>query len=267
MAVGAALVALPSLFGHGFTDIASYRLLFLVPLAGSLTAIALISFADDGPATPSRPARGSKLPREDARIAREENRQLLRLATANVINGLAIGIIGPLIALWFARRFAEGPALVGPAMAATFLLGAMGSVVNGRLGARIGTVHSVLWMRGIGAVLLALTPFSPVFGVAVVLYALRSACNQGTAGARQAVAADLTRAERRGLASSIQSLSLQIPRAAGPILGGWLIHDGRFVAPFLIAAALQVLYVVLYGRFFANLDRRVEAVPASPPPR
>jgi MFS family permease len=101
--------------------------------------------------------------------------------------------------------------------------------------------------------------------VAVALYGLRAACNRGTAGARQAVAADLTRAERRGLGASVQSLSMQIPRAVGPILGGWLIHTGQFVTPFLIAAALQVVYLVLYGRYFAALDRRSEAAAATRP--
>ncbi len=262
MALGAALVALPSLLGHGFSDIDSYRLLFLVPLFGSLAAVALLVLTDERHLASPAPSEASRSPAA-AHITRQENRQLRRLATANAINGLAIGIIGPLIALWFAQRFAEGPASIGPAMAVTFVLGALGSVLNGHLSARMGAVRSVLLMRSIGVLLLVATPFAPVFGVAVALYGIRAGCNQGTAGARQAVAADLTRAERRGLAASVQSLSLQIPRAAGPILGGWLIHAGQFVTPFLIAAALQVVYLVLYGRFFAALDQRAAAAPAT----
>jgi len=262
MALGAALVALPPLLGYGFSSIESYRLLFLVPLSGSLTAIILIGLADEGRLPHPAPRSAGETP-ATAQIARQENRQLRRLATANAINGFAIGIIGPLIALWFARRFAEGPAMIGPAMAVTFVLGALGSVVNGRLSARLGTVRSVLWMRSIGVLLLVATPFAPVFGMAVMLYGLRAGCNQGTAGARQAVAADLTRAERRGLAAAVQSLSLQIPRAAGPILGGWLIHAGQFVTPFLIVAALQVVYLFLYARFFAALDHRAKTAAAT----
>ena len=261
MALGAALVALPPLFGRGFSDLESYRLLLFIPLLGSLAAILLIGMADE--ARTPRPALSlSAAPHAAAHITRTENRQLRRLAATNAINGLAIGIIGPLIAYWFARRFAEGPAMVGPAMAVTFVLGALGSILNSKLSARLGAVRSVLWMRSIGVLLLLATPFAPVFGAAVVLYGLRAGFNQGTAGARQAVAADLTRAERRGLAASIQSLSLQIPRAAGPILGGWLIHAGQFVTPFLIAAALQALYLVLYRYFFGALDRPAAAAAA-----
>lgn len=254
MAAGAALAASPSLFGHGFRDIAAYRLLFLIPLVGSLASIGLIGLAREGAVPPA------EIPRHldgasGKEVARRENRQLRRLAATNAINGLAIGVIGPLIAFWLARRFGQGPALIGPALAASFLLGGFGSSLSGWLSVRFGAVRSVLWMRFCGLVLLFAVPFAETFGAASTLYALRSAFNQGTAGTRQSVAVELTRVERRGLAASVQSLSLQIPRAAGPVLGGWLIHAGEFVLPFLLATALQALYLFLYRLYFSPLDR------------
>ncbi len=254
MAAGAALAASPSLFGRGFGDIEAYRLLFLIPFAGSLASIVLIGLAREGP-VPLAEVPHHLGDAEGMEIVRRENRQLRRLAGTNAINGLAIGIIGPLIAFWLARRFAQGPALIGPALAVSFLLGGFGSTLNGWLSVRFGAVRSVLWMRFCGLLLLLAVPFAETFGAAAALYGLRSACNQGTAGARQSVAVEITRVERRGLAASVQSLSLQIPRAAGPVLGGWLIHSGEFVAPFLLATALQALYLFLYRLYFSPLDR------------
>jgi MFS family permease len=254
MAIGAALVTMPAMFGRGFSRVGTYRLLFLIPFAASLVAIALLTAARDShvPVDPSAPPLDAAAHRA---IVHGENRQLRRLAATNIVNGLAIGIIGPLIAYWFASRFGRGPEMIGPALAAGFLLGAAGSALNGWLSVRFGAVRSVLWMRLVGLVLLFATPFAETFGGAAGYYSLRVAFNQGTAGARQVVAAELTRAERRGLAASVQSLSLQIPRAAGPVLGGWLIHGGRFVLPFLIATALQGTYLALYRRYFGALDR------------
>lgn len=254
MALGAALAGLPSLFGRGFGDIESYRLLFSIPLVGSLMSIVLIAFAAEG---------AIRLPEATQHlhgvtlleIVRRENRQLRRLALTNAVNGLAIGIIGPLIAFWLARRFDEGPTLIGPALAVSFLLGGLSSTFGGWLGVRFGAVRSVLWMRSCGLLLQFAVPFAQSFEVASGLYALRSAFNQGTAGMRQSVAVGLTRVERRGLAASIQSLSLQIPRAAGPVIGGWMIHAGEFVLPFLLATALQGLYLFLYHLYFSPLDR------------
>lgn len=252
MAAGTSLGLIPGALNHGYISLDAYRLLFAVPFAGSLAAIACVALTREAAPTaappPAPPMRGSDP------IRRHENRQLRRLTIANAINGLGIGIVGPLMAYWFARRFGEGLTTVGPALAASFIFAAIGSYLNSRISARFGAVRAVLWMRGWGVVLLAAMPFSPVFGLAVALYAIRSACNRGTIGARQAVTAELTRAERRGMAASVQNLSLQIPRAAGPILGGWLIHQGNFVLPFLIAAGLQAIYIVLYAYFFQSLD-------------
>ncbi len=251
MAAGAALAALPGIVGSGFGHIEAYRVLFLIPLLGSVVAIASLSAAREAAGPALAPAAAD----DGGEMVRNENRQLRRLALANAANGLGIGIIGPLIAYWFARRFEQGPGLIGPVLAAGFLLGALGSDIGGRIGARIGPVRSVVWMRCCGLALLLAVPFAPTFEAAAALYAVRGAFNRGTAGARQSVAVELTRVERRGFAASVQSLSLQIPRAAGPVLGGWMIHTGAFVTPFLLAAVLQAAYLVLYRHYFGALDR------------
>ncbi len=251
MAVGAALVALPAALGAGFHNLASYRALFGLPLAGSVVALILIA-QTRVPAAAPRPAR-AQAHKGEASVTRAENRLLRRLATVSAINGFAIGIVNPLIAYWFLRRFDQSPAVIGPALAVSFVLASAGSVLGGRLSRRFGAVRSVVWMRLVGLAVLVAIPFSPTFLVAAGLYALRSAFNRGTAGARQAVAAGLTRAERRGLSASVQSLSTQLPRAAGPVLGGWLIHRGEFVAPFLLTAAMQALYLFLYRQFFGGI--------------
>lgn len=258
MAAGAALVGLPAALGHSFAVVDTYRLLFLLPLAGSLISIILLIGAHE-PASPPAPRQKKDDPHAGARATRMENQQLRRLALTNAINGVAIGIVGPLMAYWFAQRFDQTPGRIGQALAASFVLAAVGSLLSGRLSLRLGAVRSVLWMRLVGLVLLISTPLVPIFGLAAAVYALRAAFNQGTAGARQAIAAGLTRAERRGLGASVQNLSMQIPRAVGPVLGGALIHAGYFVAPFLLAAALQALYLVLYWRFFIALDRTAGA--------
>lgn len=261
MAAGAALAATPALLEHMLRrplagELQTYRLLFLIPLAGSLLALTLLALARESERRPipAQPGTSQLEPLHERRILREENRQLRRLAAVNALNGLAIGTIGPLIAYWFATRFAQGPGLIGPALAGGFLLAALGSLFGGWLSMRLGAVRSVLWMRLCGLVLLVLIPFAPGFAQAATLYAVRSAFNRGTQGARQSVAVELTRVERRGLAASVQSLSLQIPRAFGPVIGGWMIHAGKLALPFLLAAALQAVQLVLYQRFFGRLD-------------
>ena len=260
MGLGATLVVMPALFGLGYADLASYRAIFILPLVGSLVSLALVARTREvAPPAPASMANAHL----DAELKRTENRLIRKLALTNAVNGMAIGIIAPLIAYWFLRRYGEGPAVIGPALAPSFALAAVGSGMTGWLSRRYGTVRAVIAMRVVGLALLLAIPFAPALSIAATLYAARGVFNRGTAGARQAVAAGLTRPERRGLSASVQNLSMQIPRAAGPVLGGWLIHRGEFVAPFVITAGLQGLYLVLYQRFFGNLEKVAAARPES----
>ena len=64
------------------------------------------------------------------------------------------------------------------------------------------------------------------------------------------LAAMLVTRKRRGLAVSLQNVSIQIPRAIGPVLAGLMLHAGMLRTPFFVAAALQASYLVLYVLFF-----------------
>jgi len=243
MALGALLAGGVQFLIGPVGEVLAYRPLFLLSLAGSVAAFALIASLRE----PQRPR-----PVEPAAAVserRRENRMLVRLVGANTLNGLGIGMIAPLIAYWFALRFEHGPGSIGPALAASFVLGALGSVVAGRLVRSYGLIRPVVIMRGLGLVFLVGVPLMPSFGFAAALYALRAGFNQGTAGVRQALVVGLTR-ERRGLAASLQNVSIQIPRAIGPLLAGIMLHEGMLRTPFFAAAILQASYLVLYARFF-----------------
>jgi len=242
MALGALLAGGVKFLTGPLGEVLAYRPLFVLSLAGSLAAFALIASLQE------------PIPQPAERVAEEperrgENRMLLRLVIANTLNGLGIGMIAPLIAYWFALRFQHGPGTIGPALAASFVLGALGAVLAARLVRRFGLIRPVIAMRALGLILLMAVPLMPAFSLAALLYALRAGFSQGTAGVRQALVVGLTR-NRRGLAASLQNVSIQIPRAVGPLVAGLMLHAGMLRAPFFVAAGFQAAYLVLYSRFF-----------------
>ncbi|MGH8234024.1 MAG: MFS transporter [Rhodanobacteraceae bacterium] len=250
MGTGALLAALPAWwFGHAM-NATDYRLLFVLPLAGSLTSFALMWMAREPAGFTSRAVKDSG----DVAIRRTENRLLAKLVLANSLNGLGIGLIGPLIAYWFAIKFQRGLTDIGPGIALGLLVSAAGAFLAGAIARRHGIMHTVLWLRGAGIVLLVAMPLVPWFWPAMALYIARGVTNRGTSGLRQALAAGLTRVERRGLGSSLQNISIQLPRAIGPVIGGALFHAGYLALPFLLGALLQLGYLILYARFFGHLD-------------
>ena len=190
----------------------------------------------------------------ETQIRRLENRILAKLVFINSFNGLAIGLTGPLISYWFALRFQVGPLAIAPVMAVTFLITGAASLLTGWLTERIGIVQSVVWERLIGAGLMVLLPIMPAYWLASMVYLLRSVFSRGSAGAQQALTVGLVRDERRGLAASLNAVSIQLPRSVGPSIAGYLLESGQFSLPFYAAAVLQSIYLFWYRKTFRFYD-------------
>jgi predicted MFS family arabinose efflux permease len=108
----------------------------------------------------------------------------------------------------------------------------------------------VIRSRSVGLALLVLLPLMPLYELAALMYVLRSVFNRGTVGARQALTIGLVRDQRRGLATSLNAVSMQLPQSVGPSVAGLFLHAGRFALPFYVAALLQGAYLVAYARVF-----------------
>ncbi len=249
MGIGAVLASLPHFLAPLLPGALSYRPLFALVLLTAVTGLVFLRHIPDECPVPQvqddRP--------EGHALTRSENRRLLKLLGINALNGIGIGLMGPLMAYWFAIRFGHGPLSIGPVMGLALFTTAGASLFVGRLTHRFGAVRAILGMRYLGLIVLLILPFAPTFWAAAVLYVLRSALNRGTAGARQALNLGLVRGHRRGLAASLNNVSVQVPRAFGPLVAGLLYHVGFLALPFFIAGGFQALYLVLYRRLFRHL--------------
>ena len=251
MALGALTAVLPGLWADTLPPQRAYALLFLLVIGGALLNLGLLLVAKES-GRGGVPIAKAHAPRQH----RWENHLLWRLGRLNALNGLSMGLTGPLIAYWFALKFHAGPDSIAPVMSATFALTGVMALYTGRLAIRHGLSRAVVWSRGIGVLLLLALPFMPWFWLAALVYMLRLASGGASVGARQAQVVTLVRDERRGLAASVNAASFQIPQSAGPGIAGPLIAAGLFVTPFCLAAALQFVYVLGYDRLFSRYDRR-----------
>lgn len=255
MAIGALCAGIPAFLVASLGRSGSFRPLFgLVLLGNAINFVLLLG-------TPElHQSRGQERPKPQPRKQqRRENSFLWRLVGLNAFNGMAVGLTGPLMAYWFSKRFGVGPAEIGPVLAGAFAITAVAALAAGKLTERIGLVRTVVWGRTGGVLLLLLLPLMPFYVLASLLYMLRSALNRGTVGARQALVISSVRDERRGMASSLNALSMQVPQAVGPAIAGALIGAGWLATPFYLAALLQGTYALLYGRAFAPYERAMTA--------
>lgn len=261
--VGSLLAGLVPLWAAALPGAAAYRPLFLLPLITGIANIVLLAGAKAQ--EPKSRAHGVTAQPQQCRgmvhdsateraIRREENVRILKLGAINAMNSMAVSLTSPLLSYWFATKFGVGPGEIGPVFALTFFATGFASVLTGRATRRIGIVRSVVAARLAAVLVLLVFPFVPYFWLAAALHVLRSALNRGTQGARQALSVALVRDERRGFASSINSLSMGLPNSSGPAVAGALLNAGYFSLPFYIAATAQFLYGILFGRMFQKYD-------------
>jgi len=266
MGVGAFMAGSVVLFQHVLPGPAAFRPLFLLPALGSAVNLCLIyPLKEEAGVKTTRPPSASAVSSSAGRPAesatRAENWELAKLSFTNLLNGLAVGLTGPLISYWFAVRFGVSPAAIGTLMAVSFLATGLSNLATGHFADRWGVVRTVAAVRLLGVAMLVLMTVMGSFTWAAVFYFVRSITNRGSVGARQAVSVSLVRDERRGFASSLNVFSMRVPASVGPTVAGYLMDGGNLTLPFFIAAGLQTAYAVSYAWLFRRYNEALGEAP------
>lgn len=252
LAIGAALAGLPDLLHRWLPGATAFRPLFAIVLLMALAALWLLWRTPEPERPPPPPGPEEVEAQQQERKA--ENRRLGVLAGVNALNGLGIGLVSPLMAYWFSLAFHRGPGAIAPVMAIAFAAAGLSSLGTGWLTTRLGVMRSVIWLRLLGLAMLLALPLSPSFVIAAALYVARMACNLGTAGARLSLNIGLVGRTRRGVAASLSSVSMQVPRSIGPTVAGLFFAAGSLGTPFFMAAGFQAAYLFLYQHHFRRYD-------------
>lgn len=257
MATGALIAGTVPFAQRWLPGATAYRVLFALSALGALAVLLVLAATPGGGGPGETRAPVQTLSRAEGR--RAENRALALLVFTNAFNGIAIGLTAPLIAYWFDLKFGVGPGALGPVFAGTFLLTGLSALATGALTRAFGIVNSVVVGRSIGLGFLLALPLLPSYWLAAAAYALRSAVSRGTIGARQALAVSLVSDRRRGLATSLNAVSIILPATAGPVITGYFLQRGHLDLPFFLAAILQVVYLVLYAKLFRPYEPNYRA--------
>lgn len=258
MATGAVVAGATALWDHDLPGAAAYRPLFaLVFVLSLVTASIILTIREERAQEQHRDAR-QETRTQEKNISHNENMAVLKLASINILNGIAVGLTGPMMSYWFAAKFGATNTQIGSTLAVTFFVTGVASIVQARLSIKQGAIRSVVSVRVVAGMLLILMPLLPAYALVSVVYIIRTALNRGTQGAQQALSVSLTRDGRRGFASSVNSLSMRIPTSIGPYITGYLFELGSLSVPFFIASGLQLGFAFLYGKTFRSYNIRMK---------
>lgn len=259
MAAGAVLAGTMTLWENKLLGVSSYRLIFCFIFVLTLVTFSIILTIRGGETERQQGYTKEKSGNQDKKTLHEENVAVLKLAAINILNGIAIGLTGPMMSYWFSAKFGASSTQIGSTLAVTFFATGVTSILQARLSHKHGTIQSIVLIRFMASLLLVLMPLLSSYALVSVVYIIRTALNRGTQGAQQALSVSLTRDMRSGFASSINLFSIRLPTSIGPYITGYLFGLGSLSLPFYIASGLQFSFAYLYGKIFRTYDIRVKS--------
>lgn len=250
-ALGAGLAGLPRLFvvaGLG-PKLDGYRALFGLTVVIGVAMVLVILPVTDSSVRDGRAARRSPPP-----LSPRTRELLVRFGITNAVNGLAIGFLGPIMALWFHLRYGVDSAMIG-ALYLTINVAAMIPYlgvpwVTRRLG---GVVRTVVTVRLISAAILAVIPLMPSFLLAGAAYLVRMLVNAVSVPVRQSYVMGIVPPAERSRMAALSNLPARIFALTGPVLAGVMLRTLWIGVPLELASGLQLAYSGLYWRFFRNV--------------
>ncbi len=262
-AVGSALAALPTVLRHfaGLDELTGYRILFVATgVLGIAMTLAVFPINENRVlelelADELARQRRRQPPREGLVLGLSPNswRLVVRFMITNATNGLAIGMLGPIVVYWFYRRFGVNSAQLAGVFFAINMATAIPYLMAGRLALWMGSVRSVVATRAVSTVLMFAVVVMPTFTLAALVYGIRAVFNVLSIPVRQSYLMGVIDPAERSSASGLASFPSQVTSAVGPYLAGYFMEHLMLSLPLEFAALMQGLNTVLFYIFFRNV--------------
>ncbi len=252
-AIGALLATVPALLQRLFAlpEVDGDRLLFLLAaLLGVATALIVVPIHERPPA-PRRPGR---------RLQPATRHVLWRFLITNATNGLAVGMLGPVLVYWFHVRFGATAAEIGTLYFVANILSVPSNLIAGNVAKRFGTVRAVVALRTVAVLLMAAMALVPTFLIAGILFLIRTGVNTMANPMRQSFLMGIVDPADRSAAAGFSNLPLQVLSSAGPSIAGQLMETMWVSLPLELAAGLQAVNTLLYHVFFHRMRLPEERV-------
>ena len=243
--------------GFGLPIIEGYRALFILTAVIGLAMVAVVMPVREAPSAGAHQPGRSGAPgapwRRNALVlglSRTSWRLVWRFMVTAATNGLAIGMLGPLLVYWFYRRYGVDAAEIGKLYAVLNLVAAAPYLLAGRMAARYGSVRAVVVCRAIASVLLGVMVVMPSFWLAGLLYGARMIFNTLSIPVRQSFLMGVIPPAERSSAAGMASFPAQVGSSISPYLAGYLMQQVALELPLEVAALLQAINATLYYFFF-----------------
>lgn len=219
-----------------------YHILFLLGLLFSLISVVFTFLIDRDQGT-------GKI-----RIPKNSYSSISKISIAGSLGSLGLGMIMPLIPLWFKLYFHATELQISYLYSASYALVGISFIFSARIEKILGRVNAIVIMRGLSSIILILMAFSPYFFIVEILFLLRSIMYTVTIPMRQSLSMDVFSETERATGVSITGLARRLPYGAGSLVSGILLCLGLFLSALFLGGLISILDPILYYIFFRKIQ-------------
>ncbi len=191
-----------------------------------------------------------RAPQKKKVLPTKSGKNIMYISFAGAFGSLGLGIILPLISIWF-----HDAGLSTSIISVIFMVSYIASGITVNFSSFferwIGSINSIVLFRALGSVLLIFIPFVPIL-FSVIIFIARTAFYQMALPVRQNFSMNVFNPEERSRGSSITGIFRRLPYGFATELGSVMFTLGIASLAFVSAGLISVLDPVFYYVFFKN---------------
>ena len=173
-----------------------------------------------------------------------------------VITGATIafgaGLFVPLMTRWMHLQYGVADDVSGPILGATSLVIGLATLASPYIAKRVGLVKAVVMTQSASTLFMFLTPISPSFTLASIVYTVRAFLMNMSSPLEQSMIMGLVATEERGVASGISTALWRLPNALSSFIGAWMMGIGLLSLPFFVGTVFYAASISMFWFFFRN---------------
>ena len=254
MAFGAGSFAIPAVVIFqvlGFGNRESHILLYITLAALSLASTVLMLGIREAK-SPSRTKSEKSRLNFKGLFPQKSRGVLAKYVLTGATIAFGAGLVVPLMTRWMHLQYGVTDEISGPVLGATSLIIGLATLASPYFAKKIGLVKAVVATQATSTLFMFMTPLSPTFASASVVYTVRAFLMNMSSPLEQSMIMGLVATEERGAASGVSTALWRLPNALSSIIGAWLMGIGLLALPFFVATAFYSASILMFWYFFKN---------------
>lgn len=228
----------------GFTNKESHILLYVLLAILSLVSTFIMLKVDE-----SKRLKKTSVGLKDL-FPRKSRDVLVKYVVTGAIVAFGAGMVVPIMTLWFSLQYGVSDTISSPILAVSSILIGAATLLAPLAAKRFGLVKAVVITQAASTVFMFLTPLSPNYALAGLVYSMRALLMNMASPLSQSMIMGLVAEDERGAASGISGALWRLPNALSTWIGAWLMFIGLLSEPFFIATLLYIVSIMLFWFYF-----------------